>query len=240
MLGADGDFAQKLRATMARLRPDHIGSDGRLLEYFEEHEEDEPHHRHLSHLYAVHPGSRINREETPELMEACRRSLEGRGDESTGWSLAWKVSQWARHGDGEHALKVLNLQLRMIEENGTHYSGGGSYANLFCAHPPFQIDGNFGVTAGIAEMLLQSRGDRMLLLPALPKAWARGSISGLRARGRVRVDITWDGDEGSARLQSDAAQRLRISVGSGACTTVELTPGSRMELTWKGDQLKVD
>lgn len=240
VLGADGDFAQKLRATMARLRPDHIGSDGRLLEYFEEHEEDEPHHRHLSHLYAVHPGSRINREETPELMEACRRSLEGRGDESTGWSLAWKVSQWARHGDGEHALKVLNLQLRMIEENGTHYSGGGSYANLFCAHPPFQIDGNFGVTAGIAEMLLQSRGDRMLLLPALPKAWARGSISGLRARGRVRVDITWDGDEGSARLQSDAAQRLRVSVGSGACTTVELTPGSRMELTWKGDQLKVD
>ena len=237
VLDEDGDFAQRLRETIAKLRPDGIGADGRLLEYFEEHEEDEPHHRHLSHLYGVHPGNRINREDEPALMDACRRSLEGRGAEGTGWSLAWKVSQWARHGEGDRALNALNMQLRLVEGGDTHYSGGGSYVNLFCAHPPFQIDGNFGVAAGISEMLQQSRPGRLLILPALPKEWKRGSVHGLCARGCIRTEIDWNGDEGSARLRSDVAQTVRVSVGRSGCIDVQLTPGREAILTWKGAEV---
>ncbi|MBQ9951523.1 MAG: glycoside hydrolase family 95 protein [Clostridia bacterium] len=237
VLGLD---KEKYTSVLARLRPFKISGSGRLMEWYEDHEEAEVHHRHISHLYGAHPASLINPEDTPELMQAVRRSLEVRGDEGTGWSLAWKVCQWARQMDGEHALNVLNMQLRLVETHSTIMShGGGSYANLFCAHPPFQIDGNFGVAAGMAEMLLQSREDRLLILPAKPAAWNKGSVNGLRARGTVEVSIRWDGNSGAAELTTETERSLRVSVGHGQCIDVNLIPGKKTVLEWNGENLKI-
>lgn len=234
ILNENSDFADEVGAALVRLRPAQISESGRLMEWYYDHAETEPGHRHISHLYGAFPGTQINVDDTPELMRAVKRSLEGRGDEGTGWSLAWKVCQWARQHDGEHALKVLNMQLRLVESSGTNMArGGGSYANLFCAHPPFQIDGNFGVTAGIAEMLLQSRGDRVMLLPARPEAWTSGSVRGLCARGGVVVRIEWKGCDGSAELTSCRERTVRVSVGDGAIIEVNLAPGKPVKISWE-------
>ena len=217
-LDVDEAHRKNLRLALAGLAPMQIAPDGRLQEWLEPYKEAEPTHRHVSHLYGLYPSNQITLEETPELAAAARKTLDGRGDDGTGWSLAWKMNFWARLQDGNRAMKIFTRLLRPTGVEGYNYSnGGGTYSNLFDAHPPFQIDGNFGATAAVAEMLLQSKVGEVTLLPALPDEWAaNGSVKGLRARGNLTVDIDWkDGKVTGYKVRGTKAKSVVVKFGTG-------------------------
>ena len=215
ILATDSEFANQLNELIPKIAPNQIGQYGQLQEWMEDKDNPENKHRHVSHLWGMHPGKDINWEDSPELMEAARQSLLFRGDDATGWSLAWKINFWARFLDGNHANELIKLLFRLVEENGTRMSGGGSYANLFDAHPPFQIDGNFGAAAGIVELLIQSNLSRIDILPALPDAYPTGRVAGVCARGGFELDISWENmGLKNITVRSKAGKVCKLAYGS--------------------------
>lgn len=215
ILKVDDVWRNQLKETVTQLAPNQIGAKGDLNEWLDDWEDAEPHHRHVSHLYGLHPYDEISVSKTPALAAAARQTLLQRGDAGTGWSMAWKINFCARLQDGEHALKLFKQLLQPVSATeGMKMNGGGTYPNLFCAHPPFQIDGNFGATAGLAEMLLQSNEEEIELLPALPKAWHTGKIKGLCARGGFEVSMEWkDGKLIACSLLSKLGGNCTLSYG---------------------------
>lgn len=233
ILQKDGEFRTEIQNALDQLYPYKIGRKGNLQEWYYDWEDQNPQHRHMSHLIGLHPDNQISPLTTPDLAEACRRSLELRGDGGTGWSKAWKINMWARLLDGNHAHKMLRTHLRYVNPSPeTRYSGGGTYPNLFDAHPPFQIDGNFGGTAGIAEMLLQSHNGEIHLLPALPDAWTSGYIKGLRARGGYTVDQKWqDGKLVEAVILPDFDGEVKIRY-KDQVKTLNLKSGTKQKINF--------
>ena len=212
LIGTDAPLCDTLRDRLAHLLPFRIGKGGRLQEWKEDFEDQDPHHRHVTHLVSLYPFAQIT-PQTPDLFAAARRTLELRGDEATGWSSGWKINLWARLHDGERAFKLIGTLLRPVGfgPEALQSDGGGVYANLFDAHPPFQIDGNFGFTAGVCEMLMQSHEGFIRLLPALPSAWSDGHIKGLVARGGYEIEMAWSkGRITTLKIHSRTGKRCKV------------------------------
>nr|WP_229518973.1 glycoside hydrolase family 95 protein [Massilia rhizosphaerae] len=218
----DADFRNTVEAKRARLAPDRIGAQGQLQEWLDDWDAQAPeqHHRHVSHLYAVYPSEQINVRDTPELIAAAKVSLNTRGDMSTGWATAWRLALWARMGEGEHAYRILR---GLLDPDRT-------YPNMFDAHPPFQIDGNFGGAAGILEMLVQSWGGEVRILPALPHAWAEGAVRGVRARAGIEVDLDWAGGHATRlALRGKPGQSVKLRF-KARLATIQLDASGRARL----------
>ena len=229
ILGREDSFTESLEDALTQLAPHRISDEGYLMEWLEDYEEVDVRHRHVSHLYGLHPSNQISPSKTPELAEACKVTLNRRGDEATGWSRAWKLNFWARLGDGDRALKLFrSLLYPACVSNGTaswHISG--TFPNLFCSHPPFQIDGNFGGAAGIGEMLIQSHEGFINILPALPAEWPAGSLHGFKVRGGATVDLEWaDGKPVELCITGGWSKKITVATCDGNME-IELEPGER-------------
>jgi hypothetical protein len=228
VLNIDNDFRTKLENALSRLHPYQIGKKGNLQEWYYDWDDVDPQHRHQSHLFGLFPGNHISPIKTPLLADACRRTLEIKGDETTGWSKGWRINLWARLFDGNHAYKMYRELLKYVDPDGvktTTKRGGGTYPNLFDAHPPFQIDGNFSGAAAVVEMLLQSDENEIRLLPALPDAWNEGSVNGIRTRGGFGISMKWNNHQ----LEEATVSPLK----SGSCKLITTVP---LEIVEKGIQ----
>lgn len=234
VLGTDPELVKRIDATLKRLHPYKIGHKGNLQEWYYDWEDPEPTHRHQSHLFGLYPGRHITVKDNPELADAAHRTLEIKGDKTTGWSTGWRVNLQARLGKADDAYSTYRTLLRYVSPDNYRGEdarrGGGTYPNLLDAHSPFQIDGNFGGTAGVAEMLLQSTPTSVTLLPALPAGWNEGSVEGLRARGGIEVDIAWkDGRVTSATLSSEKGATTKVTY-NGRTRTVKIPAGKSVTL----------
>ncbi|MFD2941123.1 glycoside hydrolase family 95 protein [Flavobacterium notoginsengisoli] len=234
ILNVDADFVKKLEADLANLHPYQIGKKGNLQEWYFDWDDNDPKHRHQSHLFGLFPGDHITPLKTPDLAEASKKTLEIKGDETTGWSKGWRINLWARLWDGNRAYKMFRELLRYVDPDGKKTEkprrGGGTYPNLFDAHPPFQIDGNFGGAAAVAEMLVQSDENEIRLLPALPDAWSEGSVKGICARGGFEIEMTWSNKK---------PENVIISSKNGGKTTLIFGDQKQEIVLKKGEKLEV-
>ena len=235
ILNQDADFRGKLEQALGKLYPYQIGKKGNLQEWYYDWEDQEPQHRHQSHLFGLFPGSQISPLTTPELANACRKTLEIKGDETTGWSKGWRINLWARLLDGNHAYKMYRELLKYVDPDGVKTSyqrGGGTYPNLFDAHPPFQIDGNFGGAAAVAEMLVQSTENEIHVLSALPDVWADGSVKGICARGGFEVSMEWS-NKILKKLSIYARNNGKTELFYGnEKKEISLKKGQTLEMSW--------
>ncbi len=234
-LGVDKEFQKRIDKTLVRILPYKVGKKGNLQEWYHDWEDEDPHHRHQSHLFGLYPGHHISLEKTPDLADACARTLEIKGDETTGWSCGWRINLYARLNDGKNAYHLFRKLLRYVSPDGYKGAdarrGGGTYPNLLDAHSPFQIDGNFGGCAGVAEMLVQSSEKHIELLPALPEQWRNGSVSGLCTRGAFVVDMEWKDGRVTA---------FSITSRAGGATTVRFNGKSKSLKLKKGETYHSD
>ncbi len=237
ILEIDRKFADSLSADIKRLPPIQISKDGRIMEWLEEYAEVDPHHRHVSHLYALHPGNEISPTLTPDLADAARKTLNRRGDGGTGWSRAWKINFWARLGDGNRAYSLFKSLLNPAYTAENPHHGPGTFPNLFCSHPPFQMDGNWGGAAGVGEMLVQSHEGFINLLPALPDALNSGELRGFKTRGGITIEeMTWqDGRVDKVILTGGPSNKIRLLTPAGAESAIlngtKLNPSKFIEFT---------
>ncbi len=235
VLNIDSDFSIKLENALVRLHPYQVGKKGNLQEWYYDWEDEDPQHRHQSHLFGLFPGHSIDPVRTPELAAACRKTLEIKGDETTGWSKGWRINLWARLGDGNHAYKMYRELLMYVDPNGgklSYSKGGGTYPNLFDAHPPFQIDGNFGGAAAVIEMLVQSSENEIRLLPALPDAWKSGSVKGICTRGGYEISMNWTQKKLKNLVILAKADGKTTLICGDKKKEVIMKKGQKMEIDW--------